>query len=154
MKKISFILLSFILAFSACTKDDSASEIDQEQLEIDKQLIEDYLADNNLTTQVTESGVYYIIDNPETGDNPDKNSTVTVEYFGKLLNGDDFDNNKATFSLSGVIQGWEEGIPLFKEGGQGKLYIPSGLAYGDQVKPNIPANSVLIFEIKLISIES
>jgi len=153
MKKIAFILLGFIILFTSCKKDDPVT-IDKEQLAEDIQLIENYLAENDLVAEKTESGLFYIIDNPETGENPDLESIVTVEYFGKLLNGDSFDNNKTSFSLSGVIKGWQEGIPLFKVGGQGKLFIPSGLAYGDQVKPNIPANSVLIFEIRLISISN
>ncbi len=153
MKKIAFILLGFIILFTSCKKDDPAT-IDKEQLAEDIQLIENYLAENDLVAEKTESGLFYIIDKPGAGDYPDKNSTVTVEYFGKLLNGDPFDNNYTTFSLSGVIKGWQEGIPLFKVGGQGTLFIPSGLAYGDQVKPNIPANSVLVFEIRLISIEN
>ena len=58
-----------------------------------------------------------------------------------------------TFPLSGVIQGWQEGIPLFKEGGSGILLIPSALGYGSQSVGSIPANSVLIFDINLIDVD-
>ena len=54
-----------------------------------------------------------------------------------------------TFPLSNVIQGWQEGIPLFSEGGSGVLLIPSALGYGGQAVGSIPANSVLIFEVSL-----
>jgi FKBP-type peptidyl-prolyl cis-trans isomerase FkpA len=52
-----------------------------------------------------------------------------------------------------VIQGWQEGIPLFSEGGSGILIIPSALGYGNQAIGNIPRNSVLIFEVNLIDVD-
>jgi len=55
--------------------------------------------------------------------------------------------------LTNVIQGWQEGIPLFSEGGSGILLIPSALGYGNQSIGNIPANSVLIFEVTLINVD-
>jgi FKBP-type peptidyl-prolyl cis-trans isomerase len=54
--------------------------------------------------------------------------------------------------LQNVILGWTEGIPYFKEGGSGKLLIPSALAYGPNGTTGIPPNSVLIFEIELIEV--
>mgnify|MGYP006246716607 FL=1 len=83
------------------------------------------------------------------------NSSVTVVYVGKLTDGTIFDQSNllgATFPLANVIQGWQEGIPLFREGGSGMLLIPSSLGYGSQSVGNIPANSVLIFEISLIHV--
>ena len=57
----------------------------------------------------------------------------------------------AEFGLNGVIPGWTEGIPLFKKGGKGKLLIPSALGYGPNGTFGIPGNTVLIFDIELIS---
>jgi len=54
--------------------------------------------------------------------------------------------------LSNVIQGWQEGIPLFNEGGSGILLIPSALGYGSQTVNSIPSNSVLIFEVTLLRV--
>jgi len=51
-----------------------------------------------------------------------------------------------------VIQGWQIGLPYFSEGGSGKLLIPSELGYGSQKAGDIPANSVLIFDIQLDSV--
>ncbi|MEI6409778.1 MAG: FKBP-type peptidyl-prolyl cis-trans isomerase [Bacteroidota bacterium] len=56
----------------------------------------------------------------------------------------------ATFPLSSLIKGWQEGIPLLKKGGKGTFFIPSALGYGSQDQGAIPANSVLIFEITLV----
>jgi FKBP-type peptidyl-prolyl cis-trans isomerase FkpA len=87
---------------------------------------------------------------------PNINSLVTVAYKGTLTDGTIFDQSSssgATFPLSNVIQGWQEGIPLFSEGGSGILLIPSALGYGSQPVGNIPENSVLIFEVTLLNID-
>lgn len=123
---------------------------------LDNDIIQQYIIDNNLTAQPTGSGLYYVIDVPGTGENPTLSSNVTVAYTGSLTDGSIFDqsnSNGITFPLSGVIQGWREGIPLFKEGGSGILLIPSALGYGSQSVGSIPANSVLIFDVNLIDVD-
>jgi FKBP-type peptidyl-prolyl cis-trans isomerase FkpA len=84
--------------------------------------------------------------------------TITVFYSGWLsANGTLFDSRRspaapATFALSGLIQGWQEGIPGMKPGGIRRLLVPSALGYGAAGSPpNIPANADLVFEIKLVS---
>ena len=57
-----------------------------------------------------------------------------------------------SFSLNGVIQGWQEGIVGMKPGGIRELYVPAALGYGNQAQNGIPANSDLVFAVKLISI--
>ena len=54
-----------------------------------------------------------------------------------------------------MIPGWDEGIALFKKGGQGQLLIPSHLGYGgrDVGGGRIPANSVLIFKVELVDVK-
>lgn len=144
MQKILIFGAFVLLLCMACGKERRADK--------DRELIEDYLATNNLTAEVTEEGVYYIIDNPGTGTaHPTLDSRVTVDYKGYLLDGSEFDSGTATFSLTGVIQGWQIGIPKYKKGGTGTLLIPSGLAYGkDSPSPDIPRHSVLVFDINLI----
>ena len=123
--------------------------------ESDMEKIEGYLADNNLTATSTPSGLYYIITKEGTGGHPNLSSSVTVKYKGYRLNGEVFDettgNNTATFPLTNLILGWQEGIPLLKKGGKGTFFSPSGLAYGPNGVAGIPANSVLIFEIELVN---
>ncbi len=86
--------------------------------------------------------------------------TVTVDYTGTLTNGKKFDSSigREPFSFTigehHVIKGWELGVPGMKVGGFRKLVIPSELAYGPRAMgPDIPANSTLIFTIKLLKIE-
>ncbi len=84
-------------------------------------------------------------------------SKIKIYYTGWLLNGTKFDSRRSPqtpieFDLDGLIQGWQQGIPGMKAGGIRRLYIPSALAYGAAGQPpSIPANSDLVFEIKVIS---
>lgn len=149
MKNIWLVVLFGVVLFSsnACKKDDDNTD---EQAAIDKALIEEYIADNQLNAQSTSSGLHYVISNPGGDERPTVYSTVTVAYKGYLMNGDVFDENLAfTYGLSSMIHGWIEGIPLIGRGGKIKLLIPSDLGYGSESAGSIPANSVLIFDITL-----
>lgn len=148
MKRILFFILPLIALVSSCKKD---------QLTIDKELIDDYLTENNLTAKVTEEGLYYIIENEGTGNRPFVNDKVRVHYKGTLLDGEKFDSSydrgePSEFFLSQVIAGWQIGIPLFKEGGKGKLIVPSKLGYGSNPPSGIPKNAVLVFDVELLKV--
>jgi peptidylprolyl isomerase len=84
-------------------------------------------------------------------------STVSVQYVGVLFKGgkqfdaswNDGSGQPVSFPLSGVIQGWQQGIPGMKVGGRRELIIPPSLAYKNQAQAKIPANSTLVFVIDL-----
>ncbi len=145
MKKLLFALLPLIIVFASCKEDvDQRAE--------DRDTILKYIADNNLNAQSTASGLYYVIENEGSGKRPTVTSDVQVYYKGYFVNGGLFDESipqGVWFNLSQVIQGWQEGIPMFKEGGKGKLLVPSHLGYGPTSRGDIPGNSVLIFDIIL-----
>lgn len=148
MKRIFFFLLSLLALIPSCKKD---------QLTIDKELIDDYLNEHNLTAKITDEGLYYIIEKEGTGNRPFVSDQVKVHYKGTLLNGEKFDSSydrgePAIFFLSQVIAGWQIGIPLFKEGGKGKLIVPSKLGYGSNPPSSIPKNAVLVFDIELLEV--
>ena len=97
MKKTLLLSLIFSLLFltNSCNKVD--------YVQIDEDIIQQYISDNNLSAEPTGSGLYYVIDVPGTGDNPTLNSNVTVAYTGSLTNGTIFDQSSAsgiTFPLS------------------------------------------------------
>ncbi len=152
MNFMKYLLLPFLFVlFLACSTD--SKEIDF--TERNEAEIVAYIAANNLTAQRTASGLYYVIEEPGTGAQPVATSNVTVAYKGYYTNGTTFDQSNAngiSFNLQGVIRGWTEGIPFFKEGGNGILLVPSHLAYGSSNYQGIPGGSVLIFDVALISV--
>ena len=121
---------------------------------------EDFLTENAKKDgiKVTESGLQYEVVKEGQGAKPTAADTVTVHYTGKLVDGTVFDSSKdrgqpATFPLANVIKGWTEGVALMSEGAEYRLYVPADLAYGNQDIGTIPAGSVLIFDVELLSIE-
>ncbi len=151
MKQLLSTLLILTL-FISCSKD---KETNVDYVARNEQEIKDYIAKNNLTAQRSDTGLYYVITNPGTGAQPTATSNVTVAYKGYFTNGTVFDQSAAagiSFGLNQVIKGWTEGIPHFKVGGNGILLIPSHLGYGSYDYNGIPGGSVLIFEVKLISV--
>ncbi|MBY0512764.1 MAG: FKBP-type peptidyl-prolyl cis-trans isomerase [Gemmataceae bacterium] len=54
-------------------------------------------------------------------------------------------------ALSGLIVGWQEGVPGMKPGGIRRLVIPPEKGYGSGGTSTIPPNATLVFEIKLLT---
>lgn len=141
----------FFLVFTSCEKDSENNDYAAQN----KQEILDYIESNNLNAQSTDSGLYYVINELGTGAQVTENSNVTVIYRGYFTNGTTFDQSSdqgATFDLQNTIEGFKEGLSLFKEGGKGVLLIPSHLGYGSENQSSIPAGSVLIFNIRILSV--
>lgn len=149
--KYSLVALFSMLLLSCSLEDPKVPDYRTKN----DQAINTYLEANDLTAVKSSSGLYYIIDEPGTGDQPTYTSNVTVAYKGYFLNGTVFDESEAegvSFNLQQVILGWTEGITYFKEGGSGILLVPAHLGYGSYKYNGIPGGSVLVFEIKLISV--
>ncbi len=152
MKSTLLALIS--LLFVSCLSDKEASKPVDYTVQNEKEIV-DYIANNNLTATKTDSGLYYVVKEVGTGAQPTASSNVTVAYKGYFTNGNIFDKSDSagiSFGLNQVIKGWTEGIPYFKEGGNGVLLIPSHLGYGSNGSGPIPGGSVLIFDVKLIKV--
>ncbi|MFN3951356.1 MAG: FKBP-type peptidyl-prolyl cis-trans isomerase [Thermaurantimonas sp.] len=149
MHKILIVsLIGLSMTLQSCQKADDRDEKDDE-------LIRNYLIQNGLEATRTSSGLYYLISEQGTGPFPTLNSRVRVVYKGYLLDGTVFDETDPAgleFDMRSIITGWQEGLTYFREGGKGKLFIPSKLGYGSQQVGNIPANSILIFDIYLLKV--
>ena len=95
-----------------------------------------------------------------TGPAATASSTVSVQYVGVLYKGgkqfdaswNDGSGSPVSFPLSGVIKGWQQGIPGMKVGGRRELIVPPSLAYGSTAQSKIPANSTLVFIVDLHSV--
>ena len=149
MKKYPVLNLAFIAVavstFLACDKDN--------QKDIDRSLIEDYLENHSLIAESTSSGLHYIIVEPGNSERPASNSTIDFIYTGRFLNDQIFDTSEGlvvTYPLNGLIEGFKEGIPLIGKGGKIKLLVPSHLGYGDNPPQGIPSNAVLVFDVELV----
>ena len=106
---------------------------------------------------VTKSGLQYEVITEGKGAKPKATDKVKVHYVGTLIDGTKFDSSvdrkePAEFPLNQVIPGWTEGVQLMNVGSKYKFFLPSELAYGAQGAGSIPANSVLVFEVELLSI--
>jgi FKBP-type peptidyl-prolyl cis-trans isomerase FklB len=150
----SWLLASSLLLASGCTPpaDSSSSSADTSG---------DYLETNAKAPGVktTASGLQYKVLVAAEGASPKASDKVRVHYEGKLTNGQVFDSSIArgepiTFPLTGVIQGWIEGLQLMQVGSTYELVIPYTLAYGEAGRPpRIPPRATLIFKIQLLAIE-
>ncbi|TXK59634.1 FKBP-type peptidyl-prolyl cis-trans isomerase [Alkalisalibacterium limincola] len=108
--------------------------------------------------QVTDSGLQYQVVRQGSGTRPTANSTVRVNYEGRLLDGTVFDSSyergePAQFPLRNVIPGWTEGLQLMQPGAEYTFWIPAELAYGERPNPGpIPPNATLVFKVELLDV--
>jgi FKBP-type peptidyl-prolyl cis-trans isomerase len=129
----------------------------QENLENSQAFLTANAAKEGVTT--LPSGLQYKELRAGQGDTPKPTSKVTVHYRGTLMDGSEFDSSyardkPATFDVKKVIKGWAEGLQLMKEGAKWELYIPPDLGYGKGGRDKrIPPNSVLIYEVELLSVD-
>ena len=85
-------------------------------------------------------------------------ATVTVHYTlmawssGKIVESSWTSGQTATFPLSGVIKGWQDGIPGMREGGRRLLIVPPSLGYGATAQGPIAANETLVFVVDLVKV--
>jgi FKBP-type peptidyl-prolyl cis-trans isomerase len=121
---------------------------------------ENFMAKNkkNPNIKTTSTGLQYEVLTQGTGMKPAAIDTVTVNYKGTLINGNEFDNSykrgqPISFALNGVIPGWTEGLQLMPVGSKYKFYIPYKLGYGLNEMQAIPGGSVLVFEVELLDIK-
>ena len=134
----------------------------QEQAAKNLAASEKFLAENGAKEgmKVLPSGLQYRVIKEGTGPSPKGSDTVTVNYRGSLIDGTEFDSSyrrgqSAELPVEGLIPGWTEALQLMPTGSKWEIFIPPQLAYGERgASPVIPPNSVLIFEVELLSSEA
>lgn len=103
-----------------------------------------------------------------TGTEATPGSVVSVLYVGKLPDGTVFDSSAAhgntplsfTLGSQGLIPGFQIGVNGMKVGGERLMAVPPSLGYGStDVKDStgkviIPANSTIVFDVKLVSVQA
>ena len=144
-------------AFLQKRAEERMAALNDEAAKAGKKFLEDNAKRDGVKT--TASGLQYEIVTKAEGAQPKATDVVSVHYEGRLTGGKVFDSSIQRGSpidlpVSGVIPGWVEALQLMHVGEKAKLYIPSDLAYGAQSpSPAIPANSVLVFDLELLSIK-
>ncbi|WP_432710505.1 FKBP-type peptidyl-prolyl cis-trans isomerase [Pedobacter sp.] len=143
------------IAVSACQKEVVPYD-PVAQYSIDTTTIRKFIEDKKLVGVKEHNGLFYQIIKAGTG-KEDINlvDTVEVNYEGRLLDGTVFDASEGTpikFELGSVIKGWQEGIPLGRQGGQIRLIIPSTMAYTNIRVGPIPPNSPLDFTVDIVKV--
>jgi len=140
--------------------NDYFVKLQGEKLELNKTAGEEFLQINKQKAGIVvlPSGLQYEVLKKGTGARPKASDKVKCHYHGTLINGTVFDSSvqrgePAVFGVSQVIQGWVEALQLMETGAKWRLFIPSGLAYGERgAGDSIEPNSTLIFEVELLDI--
>ena len=106
----------------------------------------------------TPSGLYYRDVTVGSGETADSGETIRAYYKGWLTNGRTFESNRDSgqpisfvLGAGSVVKGWDEGFRGMRVNGRRQLVIPPALGYGARSTGSIPAGSVLIFEVDLVS---
>jgi len=109
---------------------------------------------------VIEKGLHYAVLN--SGDinskSPELSDIITAHFHGTLTDGTVFwssieSNEPLTIQLSGLIEGCQKVISRMKVNDKWRVYIDPSMAYGDEGRPGIPSNSILVFDIELLDIQ-
>lgn len=105
-------------------------------------------------------GMQYLVLSDGDGNFPLPGQSVVLHYAAYLRQGRLVDRSigsepfRFTLGEGQVIDGWEQGIPLLREGTEAVFFIPPRLAYGEKgVPPAVPPFATMIYFIKLLSIE-
>jgi FKBP-type peptidyl-prolyl cis-trans isomerase FklB len=142
-------------------------KIRQERMEAFQRLAEEnqvkaerFLSENRGKTGIVAlpSGVQYRVIEEGEGSRPSIQDTVTVHFRGSKIDGREFDSSfrrgvPAVFQVNSVIEGWQEILPLMREGAMWQVFLPPELAFGVRGDPPmIGPNEALQFDIRLVKI--
>ena len=153
-----FVVFSLLLL--SCLKDNLITY--KAQLKLDTASIVAFLKEKNISATEVEPGVWYTIDTLATGIYPALTDSVRISFItNRILNPPDSHpdsenidrDTTVTVLLSGIIRGMQLGLLHFPEGSSGRLFIASGLAFGEISHYNVPANSNLFYDnVKLVGV--
>ena len=152
MKRFFTLLISLIV-LTGCVQDSpNVKQIANMKFFIENQAQEGI--------NVIEKGLHYAVLN--SGDinskSPELSDTITAHFHGTLTDVTVFwssveSNEPLTIQLSGLIEGCQKVISLMKINDKWRVYIDPSMAYGDEGRPGIPSNSILVFDIELLDIQ-
>lgn len=158
MKKLNILLILVVLSFG-CNDNNIINPISEaEQLAIDLELIDNWLADSSITDVIVHpTGIRYTINKQGTGPKVEITDIVRISYEGRFLDtGIEFDSGEVgpvVFNAGWpFIEGWYHVVLEMSEGDEYTAYIPSKYAYGIRGSGTIPPNTVIVFDINMIRV--
>ncbi|MBO4613926.1 MAG: FKBP-type peptidyl-prolyl cis-trans isomerase [Bacteroidales bacterium] len=142
-------------------KKEQSIGINQDMIEVNKDVIEKYISRHKWDMTITESGLYYMI--YKQNDDVKVNSGDEVEFSFKtsLMNGDVLYDSDATGNRKMKIDnnqeesGLNEGLKLMRKGEKAYFILPPHLAFGvagDSYR--IPPYSVLVYDIEVVDVKA
>ena len=148
MRTLTFIVILIVTA--SCGQTYSHEEKNKFDTKI-----EAFLNRKKINCDRSSSGLYYKIIAPGVGDIIQLKDEVTFKYKGSLLNGKVFDTvqEPVTFPVQSLIGAWKEVMLYLRPGGKAFLVSPPQLGYGQHDLDKIPPNSILVFEIEVVSVK-
>jgi FKBP-type peptidyl-prolyl cis-trans isomerase FkpA len=137
--------------------------------------IQDYIQQNALDAESYPNGLYYVVLEEGTGATPGATSQVDIHFTRTYLDGTviestkDGDPIRVNLNNNELVDGFETGIGLIREGETAKLIMPSKLAFGSSIQmipqglreilaeegeiwPETKPYSPVIYEVELLSI--
>ncbi|MEY4876589.1 MAG: hypothetical protein RL708_1738 [Bacteroidota bacterium] len=131
------------------------------QINIDDSILTNYFSTTKNIPQKIKQGLYIDLKTKGVGGDLRKGDSIKVNYTGRLISGEIFDSNTEkrfghiepfgfVVGLGNVIKGWDEALILMQRGSKATFYISSPYAYGSKKMGNIPANSILIFDVEVL----
>lgn len=163
--KNNLLALLILGSIISCSKDDDPVadtcvneliySVNEEQLALDVSKIDQFLLENQIVAEEDATGLRYIIKETGGGRSPEICHDIAVVYTGRLMSDStifDATAGPVKFPLENLITGWKVGLMKIRKGGRIQLFVPSQLAYGSIDREGLPANSNLIFDIKLYEV--
>ena len=140
-----------LIMLTACVQDSpNIKQIENMQFFIDNK--------TDINVIEVEDGLQYLViqSGDQEGKNPKLDQVITAHFHGTLTNGNIFwsslDTEPLKIELSKLIIGCQKIISMMKKGDKWKVFIDPTMAYGEDGRPGIPSNSILVFEIELLAI--
>ena len=145
-----FLFLLMLIVTTSCGQTYSPEEKNKFDTKI-----EAFLKRKKIDCERSSSGLYYKIIAPGKGEAIQLKDEVTFTYKGSLLSGKVFDaiEEPVTFPVQSLIGAWKEVMLYLRPGGKAFLVSPPQLGYGEHDLDKIPPNSILVFEIEVVSVK-
>ncbi len=141
--------------------NQALAEKAKKQAENNRQNALKFLAENGKRKGIIalKSGVQILVLRKADGPKPTVNDMVTVHYAGHLLSGVEFDSTyrrreAVKIGIKNTMRGLAEAFLHMPVGARYRVYIPPELGYGEKGTSNVPPNSLLIFDVEMLQIQT